>query len=384
MREFACKASATVAALGITSLSVLAATGYVIARKLTTTGNNRKYPLTIRAVEHNGGVTSVVLDRTPATESSGLYNLWFENGDWAQLGPKAVATCNDHVSREVTGISQGLILRAGERVSWSGIYYAAPDEVGLQVQEIPISTTAGIAPAWLIQGSESIWAIHIHGLGSSRAGTLRGAKVATKLGYTSLIVSYRNEDVGPTVSGVSTLGLDEVEDVRAAIEYAVKHGAKRIILFGWSMGANIALQLAAQAKYRDLIIGVVLDSPVLDWSAVIKANCKNVGLPAAFGSWAIPWLTKRPLARLLKLPRTIPLDEMNWVKHADRLFKPTLILHGSKDDSVPVSEAISLLNKRADLVTLEIFEAGHTRNWNADPERWDSTVASWLEQITKV
>lgn len=384
MRALACKALATGAALGITSLSVLAATGYVIARKLTTTGNNRDYPLTIRAVEHNGGVTSVVLDRTPAAESPGLYNLWFEDGGWAQLGFKTVASGKDHVSREVTGISQGLILRAGERVSWSGIYYATPEAAGLQVQEIPIWTPVGTAPAWLIQGNESIWAIHIHGLGSRRAGTLRGAKVATKLGHTSLIVSYRNEDVGPTVSGVSTLGLEEVEDVSAAIEYAVKHGAKRIILFGWSMGANIALQLAALPKYRDLIIGTVLDSPVLDWSAVIKANCKKVGLPAAFGSWAIPWLTKRPLAWFLKLPRPIPLDQMNWVEHADRLSKPTLILHGAKDNSVPVAEAISLRNKSAVLVTLEIFEAGHTLNWNADPERWDSAVVSWLNRITEV
>ncbi len=94
-------------------------------------------------------------------------------------------------------------------------------------------------------------------------------------------------------------GYTEADDAAAAIEYAMGHGARQIVLFGWSMGAAIALQLAHNPSYRRSIAGLVLDSPVLDWTEVIKANCTRSGLPAAAGSLAIPWLTLRPLAHMV-------------------------------------------------------------------------------------
>src|SRR5690606_6894129 len=157
------------------------------------------------------------------------------------------------VARVVTGSSSGLRPRAGDRVSWSGIYYATPADAGLDARDVFIDTPAGPAPAWRVDGDLSTWAIHIHGLGSPRVGTLRGVRVASELGLTSLVVSYRNDGEGPTVgSGRSALGAAEVEDIEAAIGYAVRRGAERIVLFGWSMGAAIALQVAHRSDYARL------------------------------------------------------------------------------------------------------------------------------------
>lgn len=58
---------------------------------------------------------------------------------------------------------------------------------------------------------------------------------ATEIGYTSLVVTYRNT---------------EAADVDEAIGYAVRRGARRIVLFGWSMGAAIALQLADRPRHE--------------------------------------------------------------------------------------------------------------------------------------
>lgn len=162
-----------------------------------------------------------------------------------------------------------------------------------------IETAAGPCPARKIDGN-STWAIHIHGLGSTRAGTLRGVQVATDLGYSSLVVSYRNDGKGPTVgTGRSTLGWTEADDVEEAIHDAVRHGADRIVLFGWFMGGAIAIQLALRPHLAPLIAGLVLDSPVLDWSSVIRANCTRAGLPECAGGLAIPWLGSKGLSRLL-------------------------------------------------------------------------------------
>ena len=54
---------------------------------------------------------------------------------------------------------------------------------------------------------------------------------------------------------------------------------ERIVLFGWSMGAAIALQLAAEREFEGVIGALVIDSPVLDWTATINANCARAGLP---------------------------------------------------------------------------------------------------------
>lgn len=108
------------------------------------------------------------------------------------------------------------------------------------------------------------------------------------------------------------------------------------MLFGWSMGAAIALQLANRPRHERLIAALVLDSPVLNWTEVIKSNCTRSGLPAAAGHLAAPWLTLTPLARTVGVPGRIPLRSFDWTARAANLTTPTLILHGTGDDSVPV------------------------------------------------
>ncbi len=167
-------------------------------------------------------------------------------------------------------------------------------------------------------------------------------------------------------------------DVDEAIGYAVRRGAQRIVLFGWSMGAAIALQLANHPRHEGLIAALVLDSPVLDWAEVIKTNCVRSGLPAAAGHLAVPWLTLAPLAHTVGLPGSTPLRSFDWTARAADLATPTLILHGTRDDSVPIQFSQALRDARPDLVELETFDAGHTLCWNSDPDRWHKSATTWL------
>ena len=144
------------------------------------------------------------------------------------------------------------------------------------------------------------------------------------------------------------------------------------------MGGAIALQLADRPRHQGLIAALVLDSPVLNWAEVIKTNCARSGLPAAAGHLAIPWLTLHPLARTVGLPGRIPLRSFDWSARAADLATPTLILHGTRDDSVPIRLSQALRNARPDFVELETFDAGHTLCWNTDPDRWQRTATTWL------
>ena len=368
-------------ALGARLLAASAlGTGWTIARRLTAPLGPRAFDLTIHDIEHDSdGVQRTVLDRTDQTIADGIFNLWVKGGGWVQLSAEVSDRGPRRIARTVTGTAPGLTLRPGDRASWSGIYYATPADAGLNARDITITTPAGPCPAWRIDGDPSTWAIHIHGLGSIRAGTLRGVLAATELGYTSLVVSYRNTAEGPRVgTGRTTFGYAETSDVDEAIGYAVRRGAQRIVLFGWSMGAAIALQLADRPRHHGLITALVLDSPVLNWTEVIKANCARSGLPGGAGLLAIPWLSAGPLASMVGLPEPVPLRQFDWITGAAELTTPTLILHGMRDSSAPIRLSQALRDRRHDILTLETFDADHTLAWNSDPERWRAVVSGWL------
>lgn len=152
----------TATAVGVVSAGL----GWSIARILTAPARPRTFSLVVRGVERDGEQLRVVLDRTKDTEAVGIYNLWFERGGWVQLGAEIQDRGPQLLARTVTGASEGLVPEAGDRVSWSGIYFATPADAGLNAHEIMIETNAGPAPAWRVDGEPSMWAIHIHGLGS--------------------------------------------------------------------------------------------------------------------------------------------------------------------------------------------------------------------------
>lgn len=323
----------------------------------------------------------VVLDRTPRTTLNGFYSLFIENGVRVRLSPDVEDRGPGLVAREVVG-EQREGLTAGARASWSGVLFSTPTDAGLTATDVVVPTDVGGAPAWLITSRDDLsttWAIHIHGLGGTRAGVLRGVPVVTEAGMTSLVVTYRNDGEGPAVgTGRAELGAAEMDDVRAAVRFAREKGAKRVILFGWSMGGAIALQCAADPEFAGLVAGLVLESPVLDWVSTIKTNCARAGMPAWTGALAVPWLNFRVLARVTGLANPVAVRRFDWIARADELTVPTLILHGTFDTSSPLELAARLRELRPDIVHLGVFDADHTMTWNSDCDRWHAVLSSWL------
>lgn len=380
--------SLALAAVCASSIAFLGAAYFV--RRVVVPSTTRREDLPIRQVfSGEDGSLRIELPATPLTRAPGRYSLWFGNGKGH--------VCIGAVVNE--GTNAGAVTRLVERVDsgdlhaatagiWSGYAYSKPEQLGMPFEDVEIPVDGGMAPAWKFSPTaagpvSSTWAIHAHGMGGKRAGALRGVPVASRLGITSLVVSFRNDgEAPPSNDSRYSLGQNEWLDVEAAINYAVDHGAERLVLFGWSLGGSIALRAANLSAHSDRIIGLVLVAPVLDWAETLTSNGSASGLPKAIAKAGLSLLGSNVGRWITGLKQPIDLSALDWLTRAGDLKTPTLILHGTDDKSTPVAASERFAELRHDLVQLVRFDVpGHSLEWNADTEKWESSVTQFLKSL---
>jgi len=374
------KAALTVlsAALAL-ALSALGFVSMRIARRVVTPAVR---VADTRILSLDTAAQTITLARSPDTELPGRYGL-FTSGteDYVKLGSVLAEDATSVKRKLLTHI--GPQTRISSEAAFSGWYYDRPDELHLPFTPELIGSGVGPCPAWLFPaGDGEVWVIQVHGRGTSRAECLRAVPVFHALGITTLVVSYRNDGEAPrSRSGTYTLGATEWRDVDAAVGFARRRGARRILLMGWSMGGAIALQLELNSAHRDVIAGLILESPVVDWRVVLGYQAKLLRLPAAVTGLAIGALKTEWASPMTGAGAAIPFDRLDVVSRAAELRHPVLILHSDDDGFVPSDASHDLVVARPDLVEMQVFEiARHTKLWNYDQERWSDSIRVWLER----
>jgi uncharacterized protein len=148
---------------------------------------------------------------------------------------------------------------------------------------------------------------------------------------------------------------------------------------GWSMGGAVVLQLALASAHADAIVGIVLDSPVVDWRVVLDYQARLLNLPKPIPELAIGALQSSWASRAAGSRSPIPFESLDVVARAGELRHPILLLHSDDDGFVPSDASHLLADARPDLVQLEVFEvARHTKLWNYDQERWNDAIRTWV------
>ena len=364
------RAALTVISLALAGvLSALAVASVHMARRVVTPA--ARVPDT-RILSLDTAAQTITLSRTPDTELPGRYGL-FTSGTASYIKLGSVLSEDDvSVKRKLlTHIPADSQLSPD--AAFSGWYYESADELHLPYTPELIGSTVGPCPAWLFPaGSGDVWVIQVHGRGTTRAECLRAVPVFHALGLTSLVVSYRNDGEAPrSRAGTYTLGATEWRDVDAAVGFARRRGAKRILLMGWSMGGAIALQLSLNSAHRDSIAGLILESPVVDWRVVLEYQARALRVPTAVSGLAIGALQSEWATPITRAGSAIPFDRLDVVARSNELRHPILILHSDDDGFVPSDASHDLVEARPDLVDLKVFEvARHTKLWNYDQERW--------------
>lgn len=225
----------------------------------------------------------------------------------------------------------------------------APAQVGLEgVRERIIAAADGRElVAWYAPakpGQPTL--LYFHGNGGHLAGRSERILTYTASGLGFLIMAYR----GYSGSEGHPSEAANVKDARTVYETLRAEGvaAKDIFLYGESLGTGVAVQLAAQVP----VGGIVLDSP---YTSIVDV-----------GAQAYPFLPVRLLMR----------DRYETVRFIGKIKVPVLILHGARDDVVPVEmgrKLYALLKGPKDIVIYP--DAGHVLHAQFGSMK---TVREWI------
>ena len=361
-------------AIALGSLSVF------VARKVITPSKKRIEDIRIVA----STATTITLSPTLDSLLPGTYSFWFARGSGhAKIGDILERTATS-VTRQLLAVDFG-DLAASERGYLAGWVYLGPGELGMAYEDVEIETPVGPAPAWVVPATDDNgrWLIGVHGRGVRRQETLRALEVTRRCGYTSLLVSYRNDGDAPqSDDGRYGLGDTEWRDVDAAIDFAIARGATEIVLMGWSMGGATVLQVATRSANAGLIRGLILESPVVSWLPTLNFQAQVMRIPKPVSALAANLIGAGWAGPLTGQHEPISLERLDFITRASELTVPILLLHSADDGYVPPEASRALAEARPDLVTYDEFAiARHTKLWNYDPERWNSDIGSWLSRL---
>ncbi|MFJ4789807.1 alpha/beta hydrolase family protein [Streptomyces sp. NPDC088794] len=374
MRTVKATAAAVTVALAAGAASVAA--GRFASDAALKAPPGRPLPTEPRLTVHATAAGQIALTRALASLRPGTYGLAGDDSH-AVVGPVLDSATHtaDTVVRRLERVTHGT-LEPGTKVWFTpNVHVGDPGTaLGLDHADVEVTGELGALPAWFVPGVRDTWVITVHGLGATREHPMNVMEFLHRQQFPVLDLAYRGDPGAPrSPDGLNHLGETEWRDLDAAIRHAVRQGASKVVLYGWSTGATMALRAVAHSGLRDRVSGLVLDSPVLSWPATLRALASARHTPGAL----------LPLAVRAAQGRTgLRGDPTAETADAAQLTVPTLILHGPDDTLAPWTHSRRLADARPDLVTLHpVRHAPHAAMWNADPKSYEETLRRFLTPL---
>ena len=230
-----------------------------------------------------------------------------------------------------------------------------PAEVGLTAREVTIETDDGERLHGWFVASEARSRGHVlflHGNGGNIADRLDHASSLSRAGFDVLLFDYRG--YGHSSGRPSEEGT--YRDARAAREALLRQDEvepSRVVYVGESLGGAVALALALDAPP----LGVVLQSAFTSVREMAREHYPY--LPAALVPDAYPSLSR-----------------------VEKLRSPLLVLHGERDEVVPVSHGRALFEAAREPKSLRIFPGlGHNDLLERAADDYAEAIVSWLGEL---
>lgn len=198
------------------------------------------------------------------------------------------------------------------------------------------------------------------------------ARQLVQHGFSVLLYDYRGR--GESGGKRSSAGDREQWGVLGAIDYVNSRGipTTRIGLLGFSLGAGVALLVAAQVK--DIPV-VVADSAFVDWLRDLeRLSLWGMELPRWF-MFPVIWVGRAFFK--VNFANVRPLQDVHTIAP-----RPILFIHGANDTVIPPEETIELYRVSGNAATrLWIAQgAGHVKAYLRHPEEYVLRVTSFFRR----
>jgi len=229
----------------------------------------------------------------------------------------------------------------------------SPAAIGLAFEELWLEPApdARVHAWWVPAGDQAPVLLFMHGNAGSIGDRLESLRLFHELGLSVLIFDYRGYGASSGVPGEQAT----IEDARAAWRYLRRERgvpAGRIVLFGRSLGAAVAIALASEVEAGALIV----ESAFTSMGAIAARH--------------YPWLPARWLVR-------VHYPNLERIGAASM---PVLVVHSREDRLIPFEMGRRLHEAaRAPKAFLEIT-GGHNDGFLVSGARYREGLAEFLAE----
>jgi fermentation-respiration switch protein FrsA (DUF1100 family) len=247
------------------------------------------------------------------------------------------------------------VMRQETRIVFQAVQALGEDRPAFAYEQVDLPRPDGARQfAWVMRHRESDdgpWVVYLHGNPSTIAShvNISHYRVLRDLGLGVLAPEYRGFG---GLEGVPTEAA-LLADARAAYEYlrnARKVAASRIIIYGWSLGSAVAVDLSAEVQTGALILE---------------------GAPASIADITQQRYPMFPIRLLMRSP-------FHSIRKIDRISSPMLFLHSTRDEAVPLGEGRRLFEAaRTDKVFVEVG-GGHVNAIEVDEKHFSTAIRTFL------
>ncbi len=311
------------------------------------------------------------------TRAEGVYALaWL--GGYGLLGP-VLDDDGTTVEREVR-LVEGGFPSAGSPAQLDNFIYRRDPKVdlGAAFEELWLDGEVGKLRAWFVPAQQRTAVLLLHG---RRRGelieTLRPLSAFNQLGLPALALAYRNHDRSDaSPDGLFHYGASEWRDALTGARELKARGYDRVILYGMSMGGAVTLEaLKHWPADAPEVVGIVLDSPLIDPYAVVALGAEKAGMPLAGPSASLTLLVAR-------LRTGADFAQLRQARTSRSLPAPLLLIAGEDDTTVPIAaidEFAANLLSPFEYKRLEGVE--HVEAWNHGPLRYQQWLADFIASL---